>query len=195
MKNLELRSSTHDGKLKRQALAAMVYREKQFIHQHWETKGKLLPRESETLHQLSFEFEMHTPLALSRNPNRTFKSLKKKKRKTIKIYQFCCFWGDLHAKQFQKNRLSNRNPQRELHSQFKVPDLGGDNWLPRWHSGKESACQCRRRKRCKFNPWAGKMPWRRKWQPTLACLPGKVQGQRRLVGYSPRGCKGSDMSG
>ena len=87
MKNLELRSSTHDGKLKRQALAAMVYREKQFIHQHWETKGKLLPRESETLHQLSFEFEMHTPLALSRNPNRTFKSLKKKKRKTIKIYQ------------------------------------------------------------------------------------------------------------
>ena len=30
--------------------------------------------------------------------------------------------------------------------------------LPRWHSGKESACQCRRPKRCEFNPWVGKIP-------------------------------------
>ena len=30
------------------------------------------------------------------------------------------------------------------------------NWgLPSWHSGKESACQCRR---CKFDPWSGKIP-------------------------------------
>ena len=28
-------------------------------------------------------------------------------------------------------------------------------------SGKESACQCRRQKRCVFDPWVGKMPWRR----------------------------------
>ena len=27
---------------------------------------------------------------------------------------------------------------------------------------KESACQCRR---CRFDPWVGKIPWRRKWQP------------------------------
>ena len=33
--------------------------------------------------------------------------------------------------------------------------------------GKESTCQCRRRG---FNPWVGKMPWRRKWQPTLVFL-------------------------
>jgi len=34
--------------------------------------------------------------------------------------------------------------------------------FPRWLSGKEIACQCRR---CSFNPWVRKIPWRRKWQP------------------------------
>ena len=46
-------------------------------------------------------------------------------------------------------------------------------WLPRWLSGKESACQCRRHG---FDPWVGKSPWRREWQPTPAFLPGKSQG-------------------
>jgi len=36
-----------------------------------------------------------------------------------------------------------------------------------------------------FNPWIGKIPWKRKWQPTPVFLPGKLQGQRNLVGYSP----------
>ena len=36
--------------------------------------------------------------------------------------------------------------------------------------------------------------WRRKWQPTPAFLPGKSQGLRILVGYSPWGCKGSDTT-
>ena len=31
--------------------------------------------------------------------------------------------------------------------------------LSRWHSGTESACQCRRRKRCGFDPWVRKIPW------------------------------------
>ena len=35
-------------------------------------------------------------------------------------------------------------------------------------------------------PWAGKIPWRRKWQPTPVFLPGGFHGQRNLVGYSPR---------
>ena len=45
--------------------------------------------------------------------------------------------------------------------------------LPRWCSGKEPACQCRRHKRPRFNLWVGKIPWRRKWQPTPLFLPGK----------------------
>ena len=42
-----------------------------------------------------------------------------------------------------------------------------------------------------FNPWVGKIPWRRKRQPTPAFLPGKFR-QRSLVGYSPWGCTESD---
>ena len=45
----------------------------------------------------------------------------------------------------------------------------------------------------RFNPWVGKIPWRRKWQPALVLLPGKSHGRRRLVGYSPRGHKESDI--
>ena len=48
------------------------------------------------------------------------------------------------------------------------------NGLSRWFSGKESPCECRR---CRFNPWVGKIPWRRKWQPTLVFWPGKPHGQ------------------
>ena len=61
-------------------------------------------------------------------------------------------------------------------------------------NGKEPACQCRRLKRCGFHHWAGKMPWRRKWQPTPVFLPGKSHGQRSLVGYSPWGRKESDTT-
>ena len=43
-----------------------------------------------------------------------------------------------------------------------------------------------------FKPWAGKIPWRRAWQPTAVSLPGKSHGQRSLAGYSPRGRKESD---
>ena len=60
--------------------------------------------------------------------------------------------------------------------------------LPRWLSGKESACQCRVRS-C-----MGKSSWRRKWQPTAVFLPGKSHGQRSLVGYSPWSYKESDTS-
>ena len=61
-------------------------------------------------------------------------------------------------------------------------------------SGKEPSCQCRRCKRCQFHPWVGKIPWRRKSQPTPVCLPGKPHGQRSLVGYRLQGCKEIDMT-
>ena len=51
--------------------------------------------------------------------------------------------------------------------------------------GKELVCQYRRQKRCRFNPWVGKIPWRRAWQPTPVFLPGESRGQRNLVGHSP----------
>ena len=69
------------------------------------------------------------------------------------------------------------------------PHLFNFDGLPRWLSGKESACQCRRRGKHGLDPWVGKTPWRRKWQPILVFLPGESHGQRSLVGYSPWGCK------
>jgi len=40
-----------------------------------------------------------------------------------------------------------------------------------------------------INPWAWKILWRRKWQPTPVVLPGESHGQRTLVGYSSWGLK------
>ena len=60
--------------------------------------------------------------------------------------------------------------------------------------GKEVSCQCRRYKRCWFNPWVRKIPWRRAWQPTPIFLSGESHGQRSLAGYSPWGCKESDTA-
>ena len=45
-----------------------------------------------------------------------------------------------------------------------------------------------------FDPWVGKIPWRRRWQPTPLLLPGKFHGRRSLVDYSPRDCKESDTT-
>ena len=60
-------------------------------------------------------------------------------------------------------------------------------WLRRW-----SVClQCRRPA---FDPWVGKILWRRKWQSTPVLLPGKSHGRGSLVGYSLWGCKESDMT-
>ena len=41
-----------------------------------------------------------------------------------------------------------------------------------------------------LDPWVGKIPWRRKWQPTLVFLPEEFHGQR----YSPWGRKELDTT-
>ena len=45
-----------------------------------------------------------------------------------------------------------------------------------------------------FDPWVGKIPWTREWQPTPVFLPGEFHRQRRLAGYSPWGHKELDTS-
>ena len=56
-------------------------------------------------------------------------------------------------------------------------------------SGKDPACQYRRCKRWQFDPWVGKIPWRRAWPPPPLLLPGESHGQRSLVGCSSWGCR------
>ena len=48
--------------------------------------------------------------------------------------------------------------------------------------------------RPRFDPWVGKILWRRKWHPTPVLLPGKFHGQRNLVDYSTWDCKESDTT-
>ena len=66
------------------------------------------------------------------------------------------------------------------------------SFLRNLHTVLQSVClQCGRPG---FDPWVGRIPWRRKWQSTLVLLPGKSQGQRSLVGYSPWGRKELDTT-
>ena len=72
-----------------------------------------------------------------------------------------------------------------------IESSNSNRWgFPGGTSGKE----CRRHKRCRFNPWVGKIPWSREWRPTPVFLPGESHGQRSLAGYGPRGGKESDSS-
>ena len=60
--------------------------------------------------------------------------------------------------------------------------------FPGGASGKELVCQCDG-----FDPWVGKIPWRKVWQPTPVFLPRKSPWIEESRGYSPWGCK--DMTG
>ena len=53
---------------------------------------------------------------------------------------------------------------------------------------------CLQCKKPGFDPWVGKIPWRRKWQSTPELLPGESHGQRSLEGYSAWGHKESDKT-
>ena len=61
-------------------------------------------------------------------------------------------------------------------------------------SGKEPPCQCRRHKRCRFDLWIRKIPWRRSWQPTPVFFWGESHGQRSLEDCSPQGSKEQDVT-
>ena len=60
--------------------------------------------------------------------------------------------------------------------------------LPWWLRWERICPQCGR---LGFDPWVGKIPWRRKWLPTPGFLPGESHEQRSLEGYGPGGCKES----
>ena len=120
-----------------------------------------------------------------------------------------CFQDD--SKLFHSWRIGSRNLKRmmeitKIHNQsaliLHIWSLGHkqemllvevllEKGFPGSTGSEESACQFRR---CRFDPWIGKIPLRRKWQPTPVFLPGKSHGQRSLVGYSPWGCKELDMT-
>ena len=61
------------------------------------------------------------------------------------------------------------------------PKKYGDMGFLGGTSSKEPACQWRKHKRCGFDPWVRKIPWRRRWQPAPVFLPGNSHGERNLA--------------
>ena len=66
--------------------------------------------------------------------------------------------------------------------------------FPDGASDKEPACQCSRCKRCAFDPWVGKIPWRKHSNPLQYSCLEKSHGQRSLESYSPEGHKELDTT-
>ena len=71
------------------------------------------------------------------------------------------------------------------------PEIKRNIKFPGGSDSKESVCNAGD---LRFNPWFGKIPWRREWQPTPMFLPGEFHGQGSLVGYSPWGLKELDVT-
>ena len=66
--------------------------------------------------------------------------------------------------------------------------------FPGGDSGKELTSQCRQHKRRGFNPWVGKIPWRRAWQLPPVFLPGESPWTEEPGGLQPWGCTELDMT-
>ena len=64
-----------------------------------------------------------------------------------------------------------------------------DGSFPGGASGKEPACQCKSHRSCGFDPWVGKIPWSRKWQPTPVFLPGESPRTEEPGGLQSKGLK------
>ena len=79
-------------------------------------------------------------------------------------------------------------------SEVDFPFISHNKGFPASASGKEPVCQCRRHKRCSFDPWIWKIPWRRAKQPTPVFLPGESQEWRGLVGCRLWGRTESDTT-
>ena len=75
----------------------------------------------------------------------------------------------------------NRTRLKRLSSSSSIKAYG----LPTRLSGSRIHPQCRRRRRNGFDPWDGKIPWRRNWQPTPGFLSREIHGQWSLAGYRP----------
>ena len=90
--------------------------------------------------------------------------------------------SNLHIRQNRPQNKDYKRQGRTLHNDQGINPKGR-------HNKCKYLCTQRR-----FDPWIGKIPWRRKWQPTPVLLPGKSHGQRSLVGYCPWGRKELDTT-
>ena len=91
----------------------------------------------------------------------------------------------------QDSAVEENEVQLEIPWDATFTCVSGSIGFPWWLRGQSICLQCGRPR---FDPWAGKIPWKRKWQPTPVFLPGKSHGWGSLVAYSPWGHKESDKT-
>ena len=85
--------------------------------------------------------------------------------------------------------LSFRNSS-EWSLQQRIPLIISTIPVTQW---QRICLQCRRRKRCTFDPWVGEISWSVKWQHIPGFSSGQSHGQRSLAGDHSKSRKGSDM--
>ena len=90
---------------------------------------------------------------------------------------------DLLSKVKKNLKLKSWNKGKRQPKQFTTLLV----FFPSGAIGKEFACECRRHKGPWFDPWVGKIPWRRAWHPPPVFTAGESHGQRSLAGFSPWG--------
>ena len=106
----------------------------------------------------------------------------------------CSVLWILYSKIPIRQQIRHQNHGGLLRLNFPQRNKGNYLWkteLLRWLRWLRICLQCRRPG---FDPWIGKIPWRRKLQPTPAFLPGEFHEQRNLAGYSPWGRRESDTT-
>ena len=106
--------------------------------------------------------------------------------RNVKASSVVCFWyqAELVCPQHRKPNSPSEAVCRERRLLCRVPSREGGFFLI------ESTCKVRPR----FDPWVGKIPWRREWLPSPVLLPGESHGQGGLEGCSPRGRTESDTT-
>ena len=110
--------------------------------------------------------------------------------KYLMVVNICSTPNNLNPSSYQPLRVLSGGRAMVLFQSFNFGNM--HTGLSGRCSGRESAYQCRSLEG--LNPWTGKIPWRRKWQPTPVFSPGKFHAQRSLAGYSPWGHKESDTT-
>ena len=85
---------------------------------------------------------------------------------TVVISRLCCF-----SRFFYPTAFSSLSACGLTFFWGKIKACFNDHYLtmpsiPGGASGKKHARQCRTHKRCDLDPWVGKIPWRKVWQPT-----------------------------
>ena len=83
----------------------------------------------------------------------------------------------------KKKKLRKRAFELDVDLDVIYERLSMDSRMVDFPGGSDGKSICLQRGRPGFSTWVGKIPWKRKWQPTPVFLPGESYGWRNLAGY------------